>query len=63
MLYFLVIFETNLSKKVESKHGEHHNPDCKIDLPVENAPAIGLVGYRKEFESESYLYESEDYLY
>ena len=45
-----------------NKEAEHHYPDCKIDLTVEESPVIGLVRDAEEFESKCHLDESEHYL-
>ena len=59
MLYRLVVRKTNLSEQIQSQKGKYHNPDCKVNLPVEYAPVVGLVSNAQELEAKRNLYETE----
>ena len=59
MLYRLVMCEAYLSEQIQTKKCEHYNPYCKINLSVEDAPVVSLVGNAEELESESDFNESE----
>ena len=55
--------ETDLSKEVQAKEGEHHYPDCKVNLPVQKVPVVSLVCHGQEFKAEGYFYEAKHHLH
>ena len=59
VLNLAVVSKAELAQEVEAKECEYHNPDCKVDLAVEQSPAVSLVGGAQELEAESNLDKSE----
>ena len=52
--------KTNLAEKVQSQQGEAHDPNAEIDLTVEQAPVVGLVGNAQELESQRHFNETQN---
>ena len=63
MLQRRVIRKADLAQKVQTQKCEDDNPDCKIDLSVQQTPVVGLVSNAQELESKSHFYESQHYLH
>ena len=57
------MLEADLAKEVQSKEGEYHYPDGKVNLPVKDVPVVGLVCHGKEFEAEGYFHEAQHHLH
>ena len=54
-----VVRELQLPKQVKAEQAEQHNPQRQEGLAVQQMPAVGQVGYRKEFQREGQFEESE----
>ena len=59
MLHRLVVRKANLSEKIKTQKGKYHNPYCKVNLPVEYAPVVGLVRNAQEFQTKCDFDEAE----
>ena len=57
------MLEADLPKEIQAKKGEHHYPDCKVNLPVKDVPVVGLVRHGKELEAEGYFHEAQHHLH
>ena len=51
--------KTNLAKQIETHKSKYYNPDCEINLSVEDTPMVCLVSNAEELESKCNLYESK----
>ena len=63
MLDRFVMGESDLSEEIETEQCKDNDPDCKVNLSVENAPVICLVSYAEELETECKLYETKHNLH
>ena len=54
--------EFDLAEQVEAQQREQYDPQGEIDLAVEDAPVVGLVGHVDELQREGQLHEGEHHL-
>lgn len=51
--------EVESAEQVEAKQTEDDDPEGEECLAVEDMPAVGEIGYRKEFQRQSQFEEAE----
>ncbi len=51
--------KTQLAQQVKTHQGENHDPDGKVDLTVQQAPVVNLVGNAQKLEPQCYLDETK----
>ena len=55
VLNFAVVRKLDLAQEVQAEQREDHNPNCEIDLAIEQIPVVNLVGNTEELEAECHL--------